>query len=73
MKQKDKKGIRRDGKNLLKEEGGKEAGKGILSFAPKPLVKGMRKDRRDKLRDIEVFFQELKEGRDIVQEPILAV
>lgn len=73
MEQKDKKGVRRDGENLLEDEGGKEAGKGVIPFAPKMLVKSVIKDRRDKFREIEMFFKELEKGRGIVDEHIPAV
>lgn len=72
MKQEDKKGIRGNREDLLEDEGGKESGKGIIPFAPKMLVKSVIKDRRDKFRDIEMFFKELEKGRGIVDEHIPA-
>lgn len=60
MKQKDQKGIRGDGKELLKDESGKESGKRISSVPVEALVEGIGKDRRDELMDIEMFFQKLE-------------
>jgi hypothetical protein len=73
MEQKNKKGICRDREDLLEDEGGKEGGKGIIPFATKMLVKSVIKDRRDKFREIEMFFKELEKGRGIVDEHISAV
>ena len=71
MEQKNKKGICRDREDLLEDEGGKEGGKGIIPFATKMLVKSVIKDRRDKFREIEMFFKELEKGRGIIDEDIL--
>ena len=57
----------------MEDEGGKEGGKGIIPFATKMLVKSVIKDRRDKFREIEMFFKELEKGRGIVDEHISAV
>ena len=56
VEQEDEQGIGRDGEYLLQDKCGKEAGKGIIPFAPKVLVKSVIKDRRDKCRDIEMIF-----------------
>ena len=52
---------------------GKEAGKGMIPFGSKMLVKSVIKDRRDKFRNIEISFKELEKGRGIVEEHIPAV
>ena len=70
---KNEQGIRRDGEDFLQDEGGKEAGKRVIPFPAKTLVKGVIENRRDKLRDVEMFIKELEKGRGIVQEHILAV
>ena len=62
VEQKNKKGVRRDGENLLKYESGKEAGKRIIPFAAEALIKGVMEGRRDKIRDIKMFFKEPEEG-----------
>lgn len=68
-----KRRMSRDGEELLEDKGGKEVGKGVIPFPAKALVKDVIEDRRDKLRDIEMFIKELEKGRGIVQEQILAV
>lgn len=72
-KKEDKKGIRRDGKNLLKDEGREETGKGIKAFAAEGLVKSVMKDRRDEFGEIKMLLKELEKGRGIVKEGILTV
>ena len=72
-KEKDEQRIRRDGKDLLKDESRKESGKRIRSIPSEALVEGINKDRRNEITDIKMFFQELKEGRGIINEHILTV
>lgn len=57
----------------MENEGGKESGKRVIPFSAKTMVKDIIENRRDKLRDIEMFFKELEKGRGIVHEQILAV
>ena len=40
--------------------------RGGIPFPAKALVKGVIEDRRDKLRDIEMFIKKLEKGRGIV-------
>ena len=57
----------------MKNKGRKKTGKGVGTFTAKGLVKSVKKDRRDKFRDIEMFLEELEKGRRVVNEDILAV
>ena len=52
----------------MEDEGRKETGKWIILFASEALVKGVIKNRRDKFREIEMFFKEPEKGRGIVDE-----
>lgn len=51
----------------------RKAGKGVGTFTSKRLVKCVKKDRRDKFRDIEMLPKELEKRRYIVNEDILIV
>lgn len=55
----------------MKDQGREETGEGIEASASEGLVKGVIKNRRDKVRDVKMFLQELKEGRGIIDEDIL--
>lgn len=44
-----------------------------MPFTFKMLVKCIIKDRRDKLRDIKMLFEELEKGRGIIDEHIPTV
>ena len=69
----DKQGIGRDGEYLLKDKRREKAGKVVGTFTSKGLVESVKKDRRDKFRDIEMLLKELEKGRCIVNENILTV
>lgn len=72
-KKKDQQGIRRDGKNFLKDEGRKEAVERINPFSAKGVVEGMRKDIRNKLLDIAMLFKELEKRGGVLNKPFLTV
>ena len=60
-------------KNLLEDKGREKAGKRVKAFPSEGLVKSIVKNRRNKLRDIEMLLKELEEGRGVINEHILAV
>lgn len=47
----------------MKNKGRKKTGKGVGTFTSKGLVKSVKKDRRDKFRDIEMFLKELEKRK----------
>ena len=57
----------------MKDKCREETGKWVEAFPPEGLIKSMIKNRRNKLRDIEMLLKELKEGRGVINEHILAV
>ena len=61
-KKEDEQGIGRDGKNLLEDKGREKAGKRVKAF-PSEGLESIVKNRRNKLRDIEMLLKELEEGR----------
>lgn len=72
-KKKNEKGIRRDGKDLLKNKSGEEGGKRISAVPAKRLIKGIVKRGRNKVRDVEMIFKELEERDGVVKKEILTV
>lgn len=59
--EKEQKGIRGDGKDFLKDEGGKETFKRVIPLSAKMLVKSIAENGRDEFLDIKIFIKELEE------------
>lgn len=72
-KDKDEKRVRGDGKNLLKDESGKESGQWVKAFSAKMLIESTGKNRRDEILNIKMFIKELEERRGIINKHVLAV
>lgn len=57
----------------MKDKCGQEIGKRIEAFSSKRLIESIIKNRRNKLRVIEMFFKESEDGKGIVNKDILTI
>ncbi|MCM1176020.1 MAG: hypothetical protein NC341_13365 [Blautia sp.] len=71
--EKEQEGIRGDGKDFLKDKGGKESFKRVSAFSAKVLVKGVTENGRNEFLDIKIFLQELEERGGIIKKHVLTV
>lgn len=71
--EKEQKGIRGDGKDFLKDEGGKETFKRIISLSVKMLVKGIAENGRDEFGDIKILIKELEERGNIIKKRVQTI
>ena len=72
-KEKEQKGIRRDGKDFLKDESGKETFKRVIPLSAQMLVKGIAENGRDEFWDIKILIKELEKRRNIINKPVLTI
>ena len=73
LQEENEQGIRRDREDFLQNESRKEASKRKIPFSSKVVIKGIEKSLGNEERNIQMLFERLKKGRDIIHEHITAV
>ena len=71
--EKEQKGIRRYGKDFLKDESGKESFKRVIPLSAKMLVKGIAENGRDEFLNIQMFIKELEERGGVINKDVLTI